>query len=237
MIEQKQTSYHHGNVKKELIDAALRLMENEDIEQISLRRLAREIGVTPPAVYNHFADKQTLMVAIKTRAFAELNIYFDEACTADPDPELELRDLLLAYFSFSQQNPARFNVLFRGDVSRSHISDDFLRMSCKTINRLRRVMLAIYQKYQVQCSEEQLVNQATLAWAQVHGLIVLRDSGSILATIGSEGWPRSCALQTDEDINSLLEILVDGVLTLIKHGGSTGQAVAPDNKAINSPSD
>ena len=217
MIDQ-QTSYHHGNVKNELIDAALRLMENEEIEQISLRRLAREIGVTPPAVYNHFADKQTLMVAIKARAFTELNVYFDEVCPATPDPELELRNMLLAYFSFSRQNPTRFNVLFSSDVSRDHITDDFLRMSCKTINRFRKIIIAICQKHQIQCSEEQLVNRATLAWAQIHGLIVLRDSGSILATIGCEGWPRSCSLQTDEDINNLLDFMIDGILALIKQG-------------------
>lgn len=71
LIKSKDSGYHHGNVKNELINAALEIMENEDLEKVSLRRLARMIGVTPAAVYNHFASKDVLMEGIKTRAFEE----------------------------------------------------------------------------------------------------------------------------------------------------------------------
>ena len=62
-----QDSYHHGNVKEALIDAALRLIESNQEGAMSLRRLSREVGITAPAVYNHFADKEALMIAIKVQ--------------------------------------------------------------------------------------------------------------------------------------------------------------------------
>ena len=48
--------YHHGNVKEALIDVAMKLIEANEVEMISLRRLSKEVGVTPSAVYNHFSD-------------------------------------------------------------------------------------------------------------------------------------------------------------------------------------
>ena len=65
--------YHHGNVKGALIDAAMKLIDTNQTDTISLRRLAKEVGVTPSAVYNHFADKDSLMLAIKIRLYVELN--------------------------------------------------------------------------------------------------------------------------------------------------------------------
>lgn len=218
MLNPQTPNYHHGNVKNELIDTALRLMENDEVEQISLRRLAREIGITPAAVYNHFVDKKTLMVAIKSKAFEELNDYFDHECLDKSEPEEAFREMCCAYYNFSQLYPTRFNVLFNGDISRKNITDDFLRVSCVTIDRLRTNVTAIYQKYKIKFTEEQCVNQATLAWSQLHGLILLRDSGSIRAAVASKGWPPCCSLQKDDEMQSLIETLVDGILSVIKNG-------------------
>lgn len=67
------SNYHHGNVKEALLTAAQNHIENNQCEKISLRALSKEVGITPSAVYNHFADKDALLLAIKIRIFQNLN--------------------------------------------------------------------------------------------------------------------------------------------------------------------
>jgi|TARA_B110000483_G_scaffold234763_1_gene305308 AcrR family transcriptional regulator len=67
------SNYHHGNVKEALLTAAQNHIENNQCEKISLRALSKEVGITPSAVYNHFADKDALLLAIKIRIFQILN--------------------------------------------------------------------------------------------------------------------------------------------------------------------
>ena len=63
------TNYHHGNVKKALLDMAASHIENNDAKMISLHALSKEVGITPSAIYNYFASKRALIMAIKIRVY------------------------------------------------------------------------------------------------------------------------------------------------------------------------
>ena len=75
--EDKTQPYHHGNVREALIDEGMQLIESNQVELLSLRRLAKEVGVTPSAVYNHFPNRNALMLAIKIRLYDEFNKFFE----------------------------------------------------------------------------------------------------------------------------------------------------------------
>ncbi|MFM1897109.1 MAG: hypothetical protein RLZZ385_2183 [Pseudomonadota bacterium] len=214
--------YHHGNVKQALLDVAMALMEKESVDQLSLRRLAKEVGVTPSAVYNHFPDKHALMLAIKTRAFEALNDYFDENCTDTADPEAGLEEMYSAYYAFSRRSPACFAVLFSPFITGSPVpNSEFLHLSCRTINRLRGLILGVYQKYEVRCTDTMVVNSALLAWTQLHGLVILKDSGSIQAAVGCQGWPESCSLQLEADVDAILQEMIRHQVVGIQQRRST----------------
>src|SRR6185437_9437420 len=65
-------TYHHGALREELITASLALIAAEGIGAVSLRRVAREAGVSPGAPYHHFADRSALLAAITVRGSALL---------------------------------------------------------------------------------------------------------------------------------------------------------------------
>jgi len=94
--EEAPQPYHHGNVKEALITKAMEFIDTNETGMLSLRRLAREVGVSPSAVYNHFPGKNALLLTIKTRLYEQLNAYFDRRCRTDIDPTRALLDRCLA---------------------------------------------------------------------------------------------------------------------------------------------
>ena len=71
-IENEKGRYHHGDLRAALISEGLRLLAIGDVEQLSLRQIARNVGVSPTAVYRHFPDKQALLTALAMEGGAQL---------------------------------------------------------------------------------------------------------------------------------------------------------------------
>ncbi len=213
----QQQSYHHGNVKNALIDAAMELIERNEADSISLRRLAKEVGVTPSAVYNHFADRDTLMLAIKIRLYEQLNRFFDTEISENQDPEQALLEVCFAYFRFSQQQPARFMFLFSSTLPLERSTPEFIEVSCHSLVRSRKLVYKVFEKHQVSCSEEDVVNTTMLIWSQLHGIVMLRNSGSIPAAVAYQDWPSSCGLNEVEEVESLIrnhvKMTVDAIIS------------------------
>jgi len=66
-------SYHHGNLKQELIDCACKLCERDGYTKLSIRSLAKESGVSQTAPYRHFETKETLYASVATEGFKKLS--------------------------------------------------------------------------------------------------------------------------------------------------------------------
>ena len=214
--------YHHGNVKEALINVAIKLIEDNQLALISLRRLAKEVGVTPSAVYNHFADKDALMLAIKTRVYEEFNQFFEEHTSDANDPEESLLEMCLAYYHFSKEYPSRFQFLFSSVLPMEWSTPETVEIFCRCLVRARKLVLGIYEKYQIPCSEETLVNSTLLVWSQLHGIVTLRISGSIQAAVAYQDWPAGCALTHDDEVAQLIknhrDNLVNGILNSQRSG-------------------
>lgn len=208
--------YHHGNVKEALVDAAMGLIASNSSDLISLRRLSKEVGVTPSAVYNHFADKDTLMLAIKVRIYDSFNRFLKKHCSATEDPEQALLEICLAYYHYSEAFPAQFRFLFSSTLPMEWSTPETVEIFCRSLVRTRKLIYDIYQKHQVPCSEEAVVNATLLVWSQLHGIVMLKHSGSIAAAVGYQNWPASCALKEDRQVEKLIEnhiqIMLNGIL-------------------------
>lgn len=230
-------NYHHGNLKEELILAAAVLVEKEGAGKISLRKLAKEAGVTPAAAYNHFSDKDELLQAVKGRLFQGFNDYFAQATESISDPEQALLEMCHCYYRYSQQYPTQFEFLFNTRVPVDSSTPEELEKSVKCLVQARELIEKIYQKYGVKYSERSLVDSALLIWSQIHGIIALKNSGSIYAAITSQNWPRACSLENDSDVEQLIDNHVEALAALIRastvgvpvaHASSTEEAELTD---------
>lgn len=210
-------TYHHGNVKEALLNAAQNHIEHNKGEMISLRALSKEVGVTPSAVYNHFADKSALMLAIKMRIYQSFNNFFAENCRETESPDKALIEMCLAYFHFSREFPSQFRFIFSSSIPMEWSTAEVVDVSCRCIVKARSLVFAIHEKYQLHCSEQEVVNSTLLIWSQLHGIVTLRNSGLIAAAVSHQNWPIECGLTDESQVEKLIEdhvqIMITGMLS------------------------
>ena len=194
----------------------LKDIENNEGEMISLRALSKEVGITPSAVYNHFADKSALLMAIKIRVYEIFNKFFTDNCTESENPARALVEMWLAYFHFSRKYSSQFRFLFRASLPMEWSTKEIIDVFCRCLAKARSLVFAIHNKYQLHCTEEVVVNSTLLTWSQLHGIVTLRSSGLIGAAVTHQQWPANCGLYEDAQVEKLIEdhvkIMINGML-------------------------
>src|SRR3954470_12614732 len=105
-------SYHHGDLKAGLIDAASDILSREGPEALTLRAVARRAGVSQAAPYRHFADRRALVAAVAERGFERMQAAMMTAMSADPAGRPGLKQLAIAYVRFGHESPAEYRVMF-----------------------------------------------------------------------------------------------------------------------------
>ena len=104
-------AYHHGTLRRTLLEDAAVLLNEGGQDALSLRALARRAGVSPRAPYRHFADKEALLTALAVEAFAAFGEAL-AAADAAAEPGRELEAQAIAYVRFGLEAPARFRLMF-----------------------------------------------------------------------------------------------------------------------------
>src|SRR3954451_1658374 len=96
-----------ARLRDDIVDAAVELLdETGNQSAISLRSVARRIGIAAPSIYRHFPDQPAIMLAVVRRAFGELEAYLRDATTAaGDDPRRRLHACCHAYLDYAQQHP------------------------------------------------------------------------------------------------------------------------------------
>ena len=104
--------YHHGDLRRALIDTALELVTDEQDWTFSLREVARRAGVSPHAPYNHFTDRQDLLGAVAVVGFERLRVGMLRAMAGIDAPEALLAAIGRTYVRLGLENPALYRLMF-----------------------------------------------------------------------------------------------------------------------------
>ncbi|MDR3513287.1 MAG: TetR/AcrR family transcriptional regulator [Caulobacteraceae bacterium] len=157
--------YHHGDLRRALLRAAVAILEREGPSALSLRAVAREAGVSPAAPYHHFKDKSELLNAVALEGFERLKTVLVEAfASARKD---EMRSALgVAYVEFSQANPALYRVMW--DCARN--GEKLPESSHDKHSAFELVKDTLREAAGGQISELDLELTAIASWCAAHGL-------------------------------------------------------------------
>jgi AcrR family transcriptional regulator len=140
---------------------------------VSIRALATAVGVTPPSIYLHFADKDELIFAVCQRHFSHLEALVEAASAGIDDPLERLRKMGETYVRFGVANPEQYRILLmsKGEVS----IEDFQNGTMPGVTTFQKLMAAIEACMDAGIFRRQDVFLvATGIWSLVHGVTSMR---------------------------------------------------------------
>ena len=136
-------SYHHGNLKEVLLEAARKLIEQYGPAGFSLTEAARLAGVSPAAPYRHFRDREALLAELARNGFERFAARLDMAWNNGiPTPLSAFENLGRAYLAFAREEPASYAVMFEAGLGVSN--DDQLKAAAdRAFDVLQRAASAL----------------------------------------------------------------------------------------------
>lgn len=154
------STYHHGDLRRELLRTASEQLEAEGLASLSLREVARRAGVSHNAPYRHFPDREALLAGLAEEGFGMLGRALEKRSG---------REMGEAYVRFALEHPQRFRLMFGGHLAlEDHAS-------------LKRAANATYEAlvhaFRAQGAGDDAEKAAAAAWSLVHGLAQLLLDG------------------------------------------------------------
>lgn len=117
MRSKKKSGYHHGELRRTLLDISIEVIDKHGVHALNMRELALRAGVSSGAPYHHFADREVLLASIAEEGFGYLEAAMvQERSAAADDATSRLAALGRAYVSFATTHRGHFRVMFRGDL-------------------------------------------------------------------------------------------------------------------------
>ncbi|MFJ9108958.1 TetR/AcrR family transcriptional regulator [Streptomyces sp. NPDC102283] len=166
MTSERERTYHHGDLRRVILDAALDVIATNGPGALSLRDLARRAGVSHAAPAHHFKDRTGLLTAVAAEGYA----LFADALAGAPD----LRERGVAYVRFAATHPAHFQVMFQPDLHRTD-DPDLLAARARATEAVRAGVADLPPAGRGE--DERLAGLA--AWSLAHGFATLLLSGNL----------------------------------------------------------
>lgn len=169
-------SYHHGNLREALIEAALSLIGEKGPGGFSFAEAARAAGVSPAAPYRHFRDKDALLADVAQRGFAMLAERLEAAWDdGRPDPAKAFDALGRAYLDFARQEPALYVAMFESQLSPADYPE-MHRAADDAFNVLRHAAEAVTATMPAEGRPPAMM-VALHMWSMAHGIASLFGRG------------------------------------------------------------
>ena len=168
-----RTNYHHGDLRAALVDEALGLIERGSLDDLSLREVARNVGVSATAVYRHFPSKEDLLKALALQGLALLAEQQRKAAARAARGEA-FAQTGRAYVRFALKNPNLFRLIFIHSPGHMGPATDSPEGSPAWLLR-HHVTAALGPR----ATQAQLFAAVLRAWSLVHGLAMLILDGQV----------------------------------------------------------
>lgn len=176
--------YHHGNLRRALLDEALATIRAEGVDGLTLREIGARLGVSRTALYRHFADKRALLTAVATEGFRRLRQQLVTAWEEGGRGPAAFRSMGVAYVRFAVENPSHYRVMFGGFVDRETQEPELATEAAGAFRALVDALSALQRDAVVRGDDTVLV--ARFVWAVVHGVAMLSINGQLPEPRGVE---------------------------------------------------
>lgn len=173
-----------GDLREACIAGAMAIIAADGVEKLSLREVARRLGVSHQAPYKHFPDRDHILAEIVSRAFASFARHLDSQETSG-DPEADMGRMGQAYLSYAARHPLEYRLMFGTPLPDPQKHPEMMRQARHAFgllcNGLRRKAHMLGRP----ADEDAIVLDALFIWSGLHGLASIAASSAV-STLGIE---------------------------------------------------
>lgn len=169
--------YHHGDLRRALLDEAVRTIQTYGVEHLTLRTVAERLGVSRSALYRHFADKQALLTSVGTEGFRLFRQAIADAWERNGRGRTGFRAMARAYVQFAAEHPSHYRVMFGGFLESATKDKAFDGEASAAFQVL--VDALVEQQNTGAIRRDEPVLMAHFVWALVHGTAMLVIDGQL----------------------------------------------------------
>lgn len=179
--------YHHGNLKEELLQTALEMIDKEGLDAITLRDLTQRLGTSRTAVYRHFTSKEALILGVIEKGYGQLDLMFTPIFQDRTHTVAERFEAMgRAYLDFAIEHPNLYRLLF-GDKyhqEREELCDYKDESQATGLYALIGLLLEAQEAGNI--AQVNPMVQAAMVWASIHGLASLLIDGHLMMNDNKE---------------------------------------------------
>ncbi len=178
MNAQTDKPYHHGDLREQILCAACELLEENNVASLSLRAVAKKVGVSHTAPYRHFKDKESLLAGIAGLGYDELSAQLADAVKSHPnDPAAQLKAAGHRYLQLALQTPQCTQLMHAGIIPCDNTYPELKASGDAAFNGLKTII----EEGQAQgvFREGDIEMLALTAWSGIHGLSMLAIGGNL----------------------------------------------------------
>ena len=176
-VKKRPDQYHHGDLRRALLEEALRTIQTHGVEALTLRAVGEKLGVSRTALYRHFSDKPTLLAAVGREGFRLLRVALTEAWEKGGRGREGFEAMGRAYVRFAAGHRSHYRVMFGGFVESCAKDEAFIEEAKSAFQVLVDALVEQQQLGLVRRDDPLL--QARLIWSMVHGISMLVIDGQL----------------------------------------------------------
>ncbi len=181
-------NYHHGDLRKKLLETALDIIAEHGLEKVSMRGLGQRIGVSRTAPYRHFSNKSALLCAIAEQGYKKLTAVMNKANRQlSEDPLTRLTNTGIGYVEFAVSNPVHYRIMFGNEILENKRTSELVKAAETSFNELFYAVQACQEEKLVKSTDPYII--ANTLWSMTHGISTLLIDGHILAVNAFKGLP------------------------------------------------
>jgi AcrR family transcriptional regulator len=170
LVRKALNTYHHGDLRDALVQAAFQEAERGGPEAINISALAKKLGVSQPAPYRHFADREALLEAVTAEAFRQFNVILRDLVDK-PSKQSKLSRFAQATLAFGLQRNGIYRLMFASRTMASAVKGGELHQAAM------ETLALLIESLEVPAVGLLRERQALKMWASLHGVVMLAEQG------------------------------------------------------------
>jgi AcrR family transcriptional regulator len=173
----RRRRYHHGDLRRALLEEAVRTIDAEGVDALTLRTVGRRLGVSRTALYRHFADKNALLATVAREGFRTFRLALIDAWVGAGQGLAGFEAMGAAYVRFAVAHPSHYRVMFGRFLEKATADPELGQEASGAFQALVDALVQLQERKLARPDDPRQL--ALFVWAVVHGVAMLAIDGQL----------------------------------------------------------